>query len=328
MELRQLKTFHTVATTLSFTKAANELGYVQSSITAQIQALEKELGVPLFDRLGKRIVLTDAGRRLLGYAEKLVSISEEARLVVTGGSEPEGTVTVSASETHCTYRLPELLNTFRSRFPQVSVRLRPSIIGALDGDLQRSLSKGEIDLAFVLEEPLEPNDSLSVEPLVAEPVVVLAPPDHPLAAASSVGPADLENQAIMLTAEGCVYRGLFERSLSQAGVRNVKILEFASVEAIKQCCRVGVGVAVLSAASVTSEISQGQLKQLPWTGPDCGVVTQVVWRSDKWLSPALRAFLEMSVETLSSGFSHNGLFSHDDLDAAAKTRGTQVAEGT
>src|SRR5437667_9141173 len=119
MELRQLTTFRMVATTLSFSRAAQILNYVQSSVTTQIQVLEEELGVRLFDRLGKRVALTDAGKRFLPYAEKILSLSEEARQAVADEEVPTGSLTISASETLCTYRLPALLRQFHDRFPQV-----------------------------------------------------------------------------------------------------------------------------------------------------------------------------------------------------------------
>src|SRR5436305_2708758 len=109
MELRQLETFRMVAGQLSFTRAATALGYAQSSVTAQIQALESELGVALFDRLGRHVALTESGQRLLEYAERLLSLAEEARTALADGAEPTGTLTVGAPETALTYRLPRVL---------------------------------------------------------------------------------------------------------------------------------------------------------------------------------------------------------------------------
>src|SRR5258708_269564 len=165
MELRQLATFRMVATTLSFTQAASALGYVQSSVTAQIQALEADLGVPLFDRLGKRIVLTDAGSRLLRYAEKILALAEEARSVVAGDDEPTGSLTISAPESLCTYRLPAILGLFRERYPRVQLLFRPSP----SADMRRRVGEGLLDLAFVLEEPIQ-SGNLSSEQLIREPL--------------------------------------------------------------------------------------------------------------------------------------------------------------
>ncbi len=295
MESRHLKTFRAVAAGLSFTRASAELGYAQSSVTAHIQALERELGVPLFDRLGRRVALTEAGKLLLEYAGKLVDLEEEARAVVAGDGRPSGTLSICAAETHCTYRLPPVLSGFRARYPDVRLILRPSRSGALDDEMKRSLSEGIVDLAFVMEEPLEYPD-LVVEPLVSEPALIVAPPDHPLAGLPAVGPRDLDGEAVLLTEEGCAYRRLFESATRGASSRGPAILEFSSVEAIRRCCVAGTGIAVLSAISVQEDLRAGRLVTLPWTGPGFGVLTQLVRHKDKWLSPALKAFLEITRE--------------------------------
>ena len=295
MDLRQLATFRMVATTLSFTRAAAALNYVQSSVTAQIQALEEELGVPLFDRLGKRVALTDAGKRLLWYAEKLLTLADEARAAVTGNTEIMGTLAISAPETLCTYRLPALLRQMRERFPGVRLMFRPLPVS----ELRRSVVEGLIDVAFMLDAPFQAG-GLAVEPLIYEPLVLIAPANHRLARASAVHPADLEGEPVLLTEAGCSYRRLFERSLSRAGVYPASTLEFGSVEAIKQCVIAGMGVSVLPAIVAATELAQGRLVALNWTEAGFGVVTQMVWHRDKWQSPTLSTFITLSREFLST----------------------------
>src|SRR5664279_98355 len=124
MDLRQLKTFQTVAATASFTRAAERLDYAQSSVTAQVRALEDEFGVRLFDRLGRRVALTEAGARLLDYADRMLSLAEEAHLAVADLSEPSGQLIIAAPETLSSYRLPPLLKQFRAQFPRVRLILR------------------------------------------------------------------------------------------------------------------------------------------------------------------------------------------------------------
>lgn len=299
MELQQLRTFRAAAKGLSFTRAAAELGYAQSSVTAQIQSLEREVGAPLFDRLGRRVVLTDAGRRLLPYAREILDLQDEARRAVSDDGEVAGSLTISAAETHCAYRLPELLSRFDSQHPQVELELLPSRMGALDDELKRSLKEGTVDLGFVLEEPLAGATQLEVETLAEEPASFVARPDHPLAVSSSVSPADLEGQTILLTEEGCAYRRLFDRALREARVSPVRVLQFSSVEAIKRCTEAGMGVALLSKASIREEVAHGKLVELNWTGPDCGVLTQAVWNAERWLSPAREAFLKAAREYFS-----------------------------
>lgn len=298
VELRQLKTFRAVAGNLSFTRAAGELGYVQSSVTAQIQGLERELGVPLFDRIGRRVTLTDAGKRLLGYAEKMLELEEETRVAVSADGEPAGTVAISAAETHCTYRLPRVLSRFRERYPQVRVLVRPVPVGTFCGDTVRDLSEGKADVAFVLDEPVRAEE-LVAEPLVEEPVWVLAAPDHPLSDAPLARSTDLREEMLLLTGSGCSYRAMFLDALARDGVRPGTIQEFSGVEAIKQCAIAGIGVAVLPAIVAAKEVGEGSLVALRWSRQEnFKVETQMVRHQARWLSPAAEAFCSVARETL------------------------------
>jgi DNA-binding transcriptional LysR family regulator len=299
MELRQLTTFRMVATTLSFTRTAAALNYVQSSVTAQIQALEEELGVRLFDRLGKRVVLTDAGERLLTYAEKILALSEEARLAVSDTDEPVGTLTISATDTLCAYRLPALLQQFRLSYPHVRLEFRPISFS----QIRQSVAEGEIDIGFEMEESMAAT-GLMIEPLIREPLVLIAPPEHRLVQLECVGPANLEGESMLLTEAGCSYRNMFQRALAREGIRPASVVEFNSVEAIKQCVMVGMGVTVLPKVTVESEIAQGRLVDLAWDMPDFYILTHMIWHKEKWLSPALQAFLKMARETLSTPAQH------------------------
>lgn len=291
MELRQLSMFKMLATTLSFTRTAAALGYVQSNISAQIQALEEELGAPLVDRLGKQVALTDAGQRFLPYVEQILTLVEEARMAVSEKSEPIGTLTISAPESLCTYRLPHLLSAFQRDYPQVRLMFRPCPVA----DLRRQVSEGAVDVAFVLEDALQVK-GLMVEPLVREPVLLVAASDHPLTGRNEVCPADLDGECLLLTEVGCTYRNLFLQRLAMDGIYPTTILEFTSVEAIKQCVMARMGVTVLPRMAVERELAGGQLAALAWIEKEFHVMTQMLWHREKWLSPALQVFLAMARE--------------------------------
>jgi DNA-binding transcriptional LysR family regulator len=286
MELRQLVMFQTLARTLNFTRTATALNYVQSNVTAQIQGLETELGVRLFDRLGKRVVLTDAGQRLLPYVEQVLESVDALRVSVSTQHSPVGTLTISAPETLCTYRLPKLLHQVTTHHPQVRVHFRPTPVA----DLRKCVSEGLLDVAFVLEEPIH-STQLTVKPLLAEPLQVVAAPSHPFATRNCVEPIDMEEATILLTESGCGYRSLFEHELASAGVQPTTVVEFNSVEAIKQCVMVGMGIAILPQMAIQAEVEEGKMVILPWTRP-LQVMTQMIWHREKWLSPALHTFLE------------------------------------
>lgn len=303
MELRQLRTFIAVANALSFTQAARELGYVQSAITAHVKGLEEELSVRLFDRLGRKIGLTDAGRRLLPYARTIAEMEAAAGEAAMGtgtDGEPIGSVTVSAPEMLCAYRLPPVLKRFQARYPRVRLTFRPTSTGALDAGLEQQLAAGEVDLAFVIDEPIEAGEMLSVT-LAEEPLVLVAPPGHPLARRDRVEPVDLGEEHLLLTDKGCGYRTIFERGLSRAGKRTLAFTEFTSGEAIKQCVMAGTGIAVLAKVSVSKELEEGKLVELRWKEPGFRLVTQVVRHKGKWLSPALEALLEVARAVFAEG---------------------------
>jgi DNA-binding transcriptional LysR family regulator len=293
MELRQLATFRAVATHLNFTRAATALDYAQSSVTAQIQLLEEELGLPLFDRMGRRVMLTEAGERLVWYADKMLELAQQAKAAIAGEDVPSGSLTISAPETICTYRLPSVLQRFRKSYPQVGLTFKPTS----SNELRRSVSQGTLEVAFVLEEPFEVSN-LNVEPLVEEPVIILAPPDHPLARKKKIDPCELEGEPLLMTEAGCAYRVLFKRALAEAGVQANITLEFDSIEAIKQCVIAGLGLTILPKMAVRQELANGSLVELEWTGREMKVVLQMIWHRDKWISPALNAFLSHARNSL------------------------------
>jgi DNA-binding transcriptional LysR family regulator len=296
VELRQVETFRAVAEELSFSRAAAKLGYVQSSVSAQVSTLERELGVPLFDRLGRKIALTNAGEVMFAYSGKLLALAEQTREAVVdvgaGSGEVTGSLTVSAPETLLTYRLPKLLTLFHERHPKVRLSVRPSAIGRLVGSARRAIEEGKVDVAFVLDEPLgerAQSADLAVETLVAEEVSVVAPTSHALASSSAVLVHDLRGETVLLPEapeSGCAYRGQFERQLGSAGVVPPEMMEFQSIEAVKQCVAAGMGVSVLPSVAVDAELKVGTLAALRWSEP-FEVLTQMSWHEARWMSPAL-----------------------------------------
>ncbi|MFP5501436.1 MAG: LysR family transcriptional regulator [Candidatus Sericytochromatia bacterium] len=292
MELRQLSTFKAVAEAMSFTRAAEALNYAQSSVTAHVHALEEELGVPLFERLGRRIVLTKAGERLLEYADKLLRLAGEAQSVVPAGDEPAGSLVIGAPESLLTYRMLPVLRGFRARCPRVKVVFRPGTCL----ELRRALSAGTLDVAVLLEEPVEA-PGLVVEELFPESLELIAHPEHRLAGVP-MGPRDLEGEALLMPEAGCSYRVMLESRLAEAGVHPGSITEFASLEAIKQCVMAGLGVGILPEVAVSGEVATGRMVILPWHDLPFGFVTQVAWHKDKWMTPALLAFIEVLNEIL------------------------------
>ncbi|MET1029693.1 LysR family transcriptional regulator [Domibacillus tundrae] len=289
MDLRQLVTFRMVALTLNFSRAAEALNYVPSNVSMQIQSLEEELGVKLFDRLNKQIVLTDAGERFYRDVERILNYVEEAKNNVKSSESMTGTITISANEILCVYLLPIILHEFRKQYPSVRVVFRPTP----SNDLKQSINEGKTDVVFILEEPVKSN-GLNIEPLRNESFRLLAAPNHPLAGRSKINFDDIQGEFFLLNEKGCTYHTTFERLLVRGGADDFTTLEFDSVEAIKQCAILGMGIAFLPEISVTSEIEQGKLVPLPLDLPEINFVSQMIWHKGKWISPAILAFLDIA----------------------------------
>ncbi|CAM4474023.1 LysR family transcriptional regulator [Paenibacillus macerans] len=293
MELRQLITFRTVASTLNFTRAAEVLGYVPSNVTMQIKALEDELGVRLFDRLGKQLVLTAAGKRFLTHIQGVLNKLDEARSAVHDNEVLSGTLTISANEVICAYRLPAVFQRFRSQHPGVRLIFR----SVPNQELKQTLFEGTADVVFMLDEPIR-SSGLAVEPLVEETFRLFAAPDHPLAKRTELQLEDFHGEVFMTNEKGCPYRTMFDRSFEKEGIDSITYLEFQSAEAIKQCAISGIGIAFLPEIVAEAEAERGKLVALPWQIPDLHVYTQMSWHKDKWLSPIMLSFIAAAREVL------------------------------
>ena len=296
MDLRQLAAFREVARLSNFSRAAARLGYAQSTLSAQVQGLERELDVQLFDRLSRTVSLTAAGQALLPHAERLLELAVEARTAVggavAGDGELAGTISVSAPESLLTYRVPAVLSRFRAQHPGVSIDLRPTVIGRFRGETRRAIATGDVELAFVLDTPLAVAGFES-ERLLREPISVIAAPEHRLAAIRDAGPADLDGESLLLPEapdSGCAYRAQFERQLAENHVTTVGALEFASIETVKQCVVAGMGISVLPSIAIDADVAAGRLVRLPWR-ETFEVYTQLVWNARRSTSPARAAFM-------------------------------------
>ncbi|GIO85564.1 LysR family transcriptional regulator [Paenibacillus faecis] len=287
MELRQLITFRTVASTLNFSRAAEALNYVPSNVTMQIKALEDELGVRLFDRLGKQLVLTHAGKRFLTQIQSVLDKLDEARSAVHDNEVLNGTLTISANEVICAYRLPAVFQRFRAQHPGVRLIFR----SVPNQELKQALFEGTADIVFMLDEPVRSN-GLAVEPLLEETFRLFAAPDHPLAKRTVLQLDDFHGEVFLTNEKGCPYRTMFDRSFEKEGMDSITYLEFQSAEAIKQCAISGIGIAFLPEIVVEAEVERGELVALPWQIPDLHVYTQMAWHKDKWLSPIMLSFIE------------------------------------
>lgn len=288
MELRDLKTFITVAGSLSFRKASEQLNTAQSTVSARIACLEEELGLSLFDRLGGKVALTEAGTQLYEYARKILDLEGEARAMVMREGDLPGSLTVRVPESLCTHRMGGAIEAFREQFPLVKLSL---ITCTLDG-LERDLHQGVTDLAFVYMDTVLAKE-LSVECLGSEPLTLVSAPEHPLAGKPGLGPEDFQGASLLMAKGDCSYRRMFEGLLAECGVEPGVGMEFSSLGALKHCLAAGLGVAILPKIAVRKEADDGTLVRLDWKGEALETGILMIHHRQKWLSPPIRAFMEL-----------------------------------
>jgi DNA-binding transcriptional LysR family regulator len=286
MEIRQLKSFITVARLLSFNRAAKTMHYAQSSISAQIRALEEDLGVRLFDRLGKKVFLTEAGERLVKFAEKITSLEEETRSELRCEGKPQGALTIRMPESLGVYRFPPVVRDFVSKHPGV----RLNFSACTHEGLQQDLRKGVTDLGFLLAESINDAD-LEVEALGFERIIPVAASGHPLSRRKVVRAVDLADQTILLSKVDCSYRRVFERILEEDAVPIRDIITLNSVSFLKECAVQGIGVTVLPEMAVQTEIRNKSLAPLKWKNGSFEVAILMVWYRERWISPKQKAFM-------------------------------------
>ncbi len=157
MEMRHVKTFCAIVKYGSFSKAAHVLGYAQSTVTAHMKALENDLHIPLFDRLGKKVLLTKAGHQFHPYALELLAIYEKAQEIPQNGDYLEGTLSITSNESLAVYRLPQLLRTYKQKNPKVNIVLETNT----NEQALQKLREGETDVIFIIGESIEHNDFIT-----------------------------------------------------------------------------------------------------------------------------------------------------------------------
>ncbi|WP_199615248.1 LysR family transcriptional regulator [Paenibacillus alkalitolerans] len=281
MDIRSLEVFKAVAIEQSITKAAEKLNYVQSNVTARIQRLEQELGVPLLYRYHKRVALTPAGRELLPRINKLLHDFEEAIEAVKLSSAPRGTLCIGAMESTASTRLPLIFAQYHTKFPQVelSLHMAPTV------DQVDAILKYKADGAFVDGPILHPE--IVEYPVFEESLVLIT--------RFSPEPFQLEsilNEPLLSSFAHCIYLGRWQQWLENNGYDPMKVMEYGTLEGVLRCVENGLGVTVLPISMVESRM-QGGLSCHPLPEPYRKVPTVFIRRRDSYTTSALSRFLEL-----------------------------------
>lgn len=262
---RRLQVFYTVARLLSFTKAAETLHMTQPAVTFQVRQLEEHFNTRLFDRTHNRISMTEAGRKVFGYAERIFELYAEMddRVRELTG-DMSGALSIGASTTIAEYMLPTLLGDFKSKYPDVNLQLKVSNTEGIVSMVENNV----IDVG-VVEAPVN-NKNLSVEVCRMDQLVVITPPKHPLATKTSIHIDEVLEYPFVLREEGSGTRDVIAEYLEGMGKRSSDMnitMELGSPEAIKGAVEASMGISIVSRATILKELQLGSLVAIPLDPP-------------------------------------------------------------
>jgi len=284
LTLRQLKVFEAAATQLNYTLAAKQLFLSQPAVSMQIKQLEENIGLPLFEQMGKKIFLTEAGRELFHYSRNITQQLDEMEAVFEEMKGPgQGKLTLSVVNT-ANYFTPKLLARFCQRYPGINVNLQ---VANRDAVLKQ-LADNITDLA-IMGQPPEGID-VSAESFLDNPLVVIAAPGNPLAGHKRIKFAKLATETFLSREPGSGTRSAMERIFAEHGIQPHISMEMETNEAIKQAVQAGMGLGILSLHSIELELETGRLALLNVEHFPLMRQWFVVHRSNKRLSGAALAF--------------------------------------
>jgi len=285
LNLHQLATFQVVAKHCSFVRAAEELHFSQPAVSAQIRHLEKSLGVKLFDQIGRKTHLTQAGEELFLYSQKIFSVIDETLEIMEALRSPYyGRLDVGADTTVGSYVIPGLLGKFHQTYPQVEISLQ--VLNRLM--LIDALMNNRIEMAVM---GAVPDDMpVEIEPLAYNTLVLVAAPTHRLAGIKNVAIEELGREHFLLREPGSGTRAALEGALGEAGVPLQVSMEVGNNSAIKQGVAAGLGIALISQVALDMELETNRLVILDVEGFPIIRQWRLVHVKDKYLSATAKAF--------------------------------------
>ena len=293
MEFREISTFLQVAKFKSFSRAADQLGYTQAAVTIQIKNLENELGVHLFDRIGKQTLLTHQGRIFYNYASNITREISQAKDALSNPDELTGKLCLGTIESVCASVFPVLLREYHRRYPKVNIKIvtdSPEI-------LLHMMDKNTLDIVYFLDKPVYNTKWVKVLEKPEE-VFFVSSSENPLSKRRELNLDEVICQPFISTEKDASYRLLLEESLAEKGYELHPFLETGNTEFIINQLRHNLGVSFLPGFIVKKDLDEGRLSRLDVRDFHLQVCRQIVYHKDKWVTREMKAFLELAQDFL------------------------------
>jgi DNA-binding transcriptional LysR family regulator len=289
--LDQLRILKAIAAEGSFKRAADSLYVSQPAVSLQVQHLERQLDVPLFDRGGRRAQLTEAGRLLLSYGDRILSLCQETcRAIDDLQNLHGGTLIIGASQTTGTYLMPRMIGLFRKKYPDVAVQLHVHSTRRTAW----SVANGQIDLAIIGGEvPTELKEDLEIIPYAEDELALVLPMLHPLAQVGILQKEELYKLKFITLDSQSTIRKVIDQVLSKSGIdpRQLSIeMELNSIEAIKNAVQAGLGAAFLSVTAIEKELQMGVIHRVAIEGVEIKRTLSQIRNPNRYRSKATEAF--------------------------------------
>jgi len=294
MENRNAKTFVKIVESGSFTKAAELLGYSQAAVTAQIKAMEKELGVPLFDRIGKRVYLTNEGKTFLPHALNMLRAEDEAVNSIRHDGPLTGTLSICAPSSYADHVLPDILLKYRGLHPGVFISVRTS--DYVDDTTQR-LARGEIDFLVRLDEGSSDPGFITIASR-PEPLIFVTHPGNPILSKDKPNISEVVSSQFITSTREIGYSAILEKKLLMIGMELEPVMDIGSVEAIIRILLGGFGVALLPEYVVSDYIEKGVLTEIKADHHGISMNSYYLCSKDRWINPAMREFIRIVEENV------------------------------
>ncbi|WP_026891510.1 LysR family transcriptional regulator [Lacrimispora aerotolerans] len=289
MDFKYLYTFKTIVEEGSFIKAAAKLNYTQSTITFQMGQMEQELSTKLFEKIGRRMMLTKAGKQLVPYVNDVLTSVNKMRYFENDLAECQGDLQIGIAETQLCYKMPPILKEFHQQAPNARLFLRSMNCY----DIRDELINGTLDIGVFYENVSGYGSNLITIPMGTFPIILVASPETKKRFPDFITPDQQIPISFIINEPNSIFRQLFERYIREKSILLDHTIELWSIPTIKNLVKSSVGISFLPKFSVQEELDRGELVEIPTDLSNVQVTAVCGYHKNKWISPLMQAFIDL-----------------------------------